>query len=146
MVLVGRIRGLDRAEIRQERHTAVGQPLHVGRARFTEVPQRLFRNRVLHLHRQIAVHVFYAVLDTGLFLNVGAAACVEDPSANRGGAASFEPIQNHDLGAALTRFDGGRDACGAQAYDDEICNVVPVRAVQVFDYDRAQAAHLDCAS
>ena len=141
MVFIRRIRGLDGAEVGQERDAALGQPFHVRGTRLTEVVERLRGNRVLHFHRQVTVHVVHRVLDTGLLLNVGAASSVEYASAYGGGAASFKTVQEEHLGAAFARFDGGSDARRSQADHDQVCDLVPLRAVHIFEYDRLEAAH-----
>ena len=51
VILVRRIRGLDRTQGGQKRNAPVGHPSYGGCARLAEVPERLFRYRVLHLHR-----------------------------------------------------------------------------------------------
>jgi len=100
----------------------------------------------LHLHREVAVHVLDRVLDARLFLDVCAAAGIEHAPADRGRTAAFEAIQYEDVGPALSGFEGGGDARGAQPYDDQICYVVPVRALGILDYEWRQVAHLDAGS
>jgi hypothetical protein len=120
VVVVGRVRGLERRDPRVERDALVLQPRqHLG-AVLAEPPQGLRGHRVPDLVPQVGVHRVDRVGDTGLDLLPRPAARVDDAAGQRGRAATGEAVQHHHGRTGRRGLDGGARAGRAEADDDHV--------------------------